>query len=203
MPESEPHPEMPAPPALTDQDIYEAMREIQGYLDITPGDFKEIFLLAYKHALERLRRAVRAGDLMTREVVAVSPEAPLPDVAKIMGDHGVSGVPVVDSENRVLGVISEKDFISRMATGGSKNFMSVLAECLQVKKCLALPMREQKAADLMSSPPLTVGLDTPLWEIARLFTENNINRAPVTDAAGRLLGMVSRGDLIRVSTQGP
>jgi CBS domain-containing protein len=72
-----------------------------------------------------------------------------------------------------------------------------------VKKCLALPLREQQAAEIMSAPPLTVRPEATLLEIARLFTEKHINRAPVTDKAGRLLGMVSRGDLIRVSTQGP
>lgn len=190
---------MPPAPQLTDQDIYEAMKGIQGYLDITPGDFKEIYLLAYNHAMARLSRSVMARDIMTRKVVLVREETPLPEVAQIMGQHGVSGVPVVNREGKLMGVISEKDFLSRMAPAEPKNFMSVVAECLQVKKCLALPMRDQRARDVMSSPAVTIGEDTTLVEIARIFTEHKINRAPVTDREGNLLGMVTRGDIVKAS----
>ena len=62
---------------LKDEDIFEAMKAIPGYLDITPGDFKEVYRLAYPHALERLSRAVTAREIMTREVVAVQSRHPV------------------------------------------------------------------------------------------------------------------------------
>ena len=62
---------------IKDEDILEAMRNIPGYLDITPGDFKEIYRLAFQHALERLGRAVTAAEIMTTDVVAVKPDTPL------------------------------------------------------------------------------------------------------------------------------
>ena len=72
------------------------MKEIPGYLDITPRDFKEIYNHAYRQALSRLWREVTAAMIMTRDVVVVSEETPLAEVAAAMGEHGVSGVPVVD-----------------------------------------------------------------------------------------------------------
>lgn len=80
---------------ISDDDIYDAMKEIPGYLDITPGDFKEVFRFAYQHAVERLS-SVKAGDVMVTEVVSVTRKTPLDQVAAVMARHGISGVPVVE-----------------------------------------------------------------------------------------------------------
>ncbi len=188
-------------PDLSEQDIYEAMKEIPGYLDITPQDFREVYRLAFRVAVERLQREVQAQTIMTREVVSVRPDTPLVGVAETMGRTNVSGVPVVDEENRVVGVISERDFLKRLGAA-SPNFMSLVAVCLQTKGCVALPIKQQTARDLMSTPALTVRADTPVGEIAALFAARHINRVPVTGEDGRLLGIVSRGDLIRALKHG-
>jgi CBS domain-containing membrane protein len=187
---------------LKDEDIFEAMKSIPGYLDITPGDFKEVYQLAYRHALARLSREVTAGEIMTREVVVVRPDTPLAEVAAAMGNRGISGVPVVDSAGRVAGVISEKDFLTHMGVQEPKNFMSLVASCLRSKGCVALPIKKQTAGDIMSAPAVTVGPDTTVKEIAALFTGKGINRVPVTAADGRLLGIVTRGDLIKAALGG-
>lgn len=192
----------PPYPDLTDQDIYEAMKGIPGYVDITPGDFKELYILAFRHAVERLSASVTASDIMTREVVTVGADTPLFQVAEAMGRKGVSGVPVVDAAGKVLGVVSEKDFLVRLGVKDPKNFMSVVAECLQVKKCLALPMRSQTAADIMGAPAVTVREDTPLAAISQIFVEKGINRAPVVNQDGVLVGLVSRADIIRAKMPG-
>jgi CBS domain-containing membrane protein len=184
---------------IKDEDILEAMRAIPGYLDITPGDFKEVYRLAFAHALERLSRAVTAAEIMTTDVVAVKPDLPVAEVAAAMGRRGVSGVPVVDAENKVVGVISEKDFLSRLGVKDAKNFMSLVANCLMTKGCFALPIKVALAGDLMTSPAVTVAPNTPVRDLAMLLTQKGINRVAVTDPAGRLLGLVSRGDIIKAT----
>lgn len=193
---------LPGGVELQDEDIYEAMKSVPGYLDITPGDFKEVYQLAYAHALERLSRVVTAGEIMTRQVVSVRPDTPLPEVAAAMGSRGISGVPVVDDAGQVLGVISEKDFLTTMGVAEPKNFMVLVASCLKSQGCVALPIKKREAADLMSIPAVTVGPDTSVKEIAAIFTEKGINRVPVTDPEGRLLGLVSRGDLVKAAMGG-
>jgi CBS domain-containing protein len=187
---------------IKDEDILEAMRAIPGYLDITPGDFKEVYRLAFQHALERLSRAVTAAEIMTTDVVAVMPDTPVSEVAAAMGRRGVSGVPVVDAGRKVVGVISEKDFLTRMGVQDAKNFMSLVANCLTTKGCVALPIEYALAKDLMHSPAVTVAPDTPVKDIAALLTQKSINRVAVTDPAGRLLGLVSRGDIVKASMGG-
>ncbi|MFI5330058.1 MAG: CBS domain-containing protein [Desulfobaccales bacterium] len=187
---------------LKDEDIFEAMKSIPGYLDITPGDFKEVYRRAYAHALERLSRAVTAQEIMTREVVSVRPDTPLAAVAEAMGSRGISGVPVLDDAGRVVGVISEKDFLTHLGVAEPQNFLTLVASCLQSKGCVALPIKQRLAADLMTSPAVTVSPEASVQDIAALFTGRGINRVPVTDPSGRLLGLVSRGDLVRAALGG-
>jgi CBS domain-containing membrane protein len=184
---------------IKEEDILEAMRAIPGYLDITPGDFKEVYRLAFAHALERLSRAVTAAEIMTTDVVTVTPDTPVAEVAAAMGRRGVSGVPVVDAGHKVVGVISEKDFLSRMGVVEPRNFMSLVANCLMTKGCVALPIESARAKDLMTTPAVTVAPDTPVRDIAALLTQKSINRVAVADPDGRLLGLVSRGDIVQAT----
>lgn len=183
---------------MTDQDVAEAMREIPGYLDITTSDFQELYRHACRHAVKRIMQAVKARDIMTREVVAVGPDLPAAKVAQTMASKGVSGVPVVDEQGEVLGVISEKDFFRLMGASEFPNFMAVVARCLTEKGCVAFPLRDKKAGDIMSSPAITVREETPAVEIARVFTQKKINRVPVLDQGGRIVGIVSRADILRL-----
>jgi CBS domain-containing protein len=193
--------DMPPPINISDEDIYSAMKEIPGYLDITPGDFKEVFRLAYQHAIDRFARSVKAKDVMTKNVIYVTKTTPLKKAAEAMAQHGISGVPVIagNGNEGVVGVISEKDFLSHMGAKDVMTFMGVVAECLNGKACLAVPVRRKNVEDVMSSPAVTVDEDTSIKEIANIFSEKNINRVPVIDNKGNLRGIVSRADILQSS----
>jgi CBS domain-containing protein len=184
---------------ISDDDIYEAMKEIPGYLDITPGDLKDVYSHAYRHALDRIANSVRARDLMTRDVLTVKRETPLRDVAEIMATNQISGIPVVDTDMLAIGIISEKDFCSHMGSRSAKSLMGIIADCIKNETCFAMTIREQKAEDIMTSPVITVSMEATLRQITTILTEKNINRLPVVDSQRRLVGIVSRGDIVRVS----
>ena len=184
---------------ISDDDIYEAMKDIEGYLDITPGDFKTLYRFAYKHAIDRLTYLVKARNVMTEKVIFVKKDTPADEVAHKMATHGIAGVPVVENEIKVVGVISEKDFLFRMGSKDTKSFMGVVAQCLRDKGCVAISIRQQKAEEIMTSPAITVHQDTLVSEIANIFTEKNINRVPVTDQNDNLLGIVARADIVQSS----
>ncbi len=188
---------------ISDNDIYEAMKDIPGYLDITPADLKEIYRFAYRHAMERITQSVRAHHIMTTRVFSVNRETPVKEVAELMAEKTVSGIPVLDDDGKVAGIISEKDFLSHMGSRDKTHFMAVVAECLKGKGCVAMPIRLKKAEDIMTSPAFTVKEDTSVIEIANLFTEKNINRVPVINGEGRLTGIVSRADIVRASLMKP
>jgi CBS domain-containing membrane protein len=188
------------PVAISDDDVYEAMRDIPGYLDITPGDFKEVYLKAYQHALQRLTRSVKVVAVMTRDVATVSTDTPLKTVAEIMSARRVSGLPVIDRHEKVVGVISAKDFLAHMGDGTAHTFMDVVAECLRGGACVAAPVRPKHAEDIMSSPAITTGEDTSVMDAAQILIEKGINRIPIVDRTGKLIGIVSRTDVVRSSS---
>jgi len=188
-----------APVDISDDDIFEAMKDVSGYLDITPADCKQLYSKAYQHAVTRLTLSVEAADVMTRDVAYVLESTPIREVARIMSERRVSGVPVLSSDNRVIGIISERDFLVAMGGGGVATFMEVVSQCLGGGACLAAPIRTKYAKDIMTSPAVTVNELTPVLEVANVFSLNSINRVPVTDADGRIVGLVSREDLVQAT----
>ena len=184
---------------ISDDDIYEAMKNVPGYLDITPADLKEIYKFAYRHALERITSSVKSSDMMTRVVFSVKKDTPLKEVAELMAKEKISGLPVLEDDEKVAGIISEKDFLAGIGLGDRPHFMAFVAECLQGKGCAAMPIRLQKAEDIMTSPAITVAADATVFEISNIFTQKNINRVPVIDSEGKMIGIVSRADIVRAS----
>lgn len=185
-------PEIP----LSDTDVYEAMKSIPGYLDITPADFREVYRAAFRHACRRITASVVAKDIMTVPVHTVQADAPLSEVASLMARTRISGLPVLAEDRSVLGIISEKDFLSRLGSGHALTFMAIVSECLRGTGCMAVSIREKTARDIMTSPAIAVPEGATLAEITDLFQRKAINRVPVLDASGKLSGIVSRGDLI-------
>jgi CBS domain-containing membrane protein len=187
------------PKDISDADILKAMKEMEGYLDITPGDFKEIYRHAYDHALNRLLNSLPAKEVMSKDVAAVQMDTSLKDVAEVMARRGISGVPVLAQNNAVVGVISERDFLTAFGPAGAKSFMEVVATCLAGTGCMAVTARKQKAEEIMTAPPICVSKETPVSEIAGIFAEKRINRVPVINGEGKLVGIVSRADIVRYS----
>ena len=190
------------PLALSDQDIYDAMKKIPGYLDITPGDFKSLYLIVYQQAMQKIVESVKASDIMTRDVVTAAPSMPLQDAADLLATQKVSGVPVVNDRNQVVGVLSERDILTRMAGSEEHSFMDVVAHCLKGKGCAARAIRDQHVLDVMTSPAVTIPITANLQEILALLKGKKINRVPVVDAQGLLAGIVSREDIVHNSLIG-
>ncbi|MFP4532799.1 MAG: HPP family protein [Desulfobacterales bacterium] len=92
-----------SPIDIVNEDIIFAMKEMRGYIDFTPADFMEIYRFAYNHAVDRIARSMPAEEVMTRQVVTVVAETPLLETAEWMAAAKISGVPVVDAGNAVIG----------------------------------------------------------------------------------------------------
>jgi CBS domain-containing protein len=134
---------------------------------------------------------------MTRKVFSVKRAAPVMEVAELMAEKAVSGVPVIEEDGKVAGIISEKDFLRHMGAGDKLHFMAVVAECLSRKGCVAMPIRSQTAEEIMTSPAITVRENATVVQISNTFNKKKINRVPVVDSEGRLAGLVSRDDIMR------
>ena len=142
---------------------------------------------------------------MSSAVVAVSPDTPVGEVAKILRDHGISAVPVVDEAGSLLGMVSEGDLIDRNEADREARrawWLTLLAdgEVLNPDFLASLRPAARRARDAMTAPVVTVGEETEIDEVARLLTTYRIKRVPVL-RDGRIVGIVSRADLVRVLAQ--
>ena len=183
---------------ILNEDIIEAMKEIPGYLDITPEDFLELYHKAYRHALDRLKSTIKAKHSMTTSVVTIDVNKSLADAAQLMADFDVSGLPVIDLHGKVSGVISEKDFLKHMNVKEQSSFMNVILSCLDSPdRCLAPDLKGLLVKDVMSSPLISVGLETPVLKVADLLESKKINRVPVLNQELKLVGIIARSDLVR------
>ena len=136
---------------------------------------------------------MQAADVMTTDVVTIAENATVSDAAKRMLEGRVSALPVLNSQGRLVGIVSEGDLIrrARSATGRSW-WLSLVADPT------AKFIRDQgtRVGDVMTQTVVSVGEGTPLSEIARLLEANNIKRVPVVEE-GQLVGLVSRADILR------
>jgi len=134
------------------------------------------------------------GDVMTRRVVAVRKDASFREMAAMLRSSRISAFPVVDDAGRVIGVVSEADLLVKEAAQADS--MSLLAALRHFRA-------EDKAAgitagDLMTEPAVTIGPDAPVQEAARRMYDRRVKRLPVVNAAGHLMGIISRIDVLSV-----
>jgi CBS domain-containing protein len=141
---------------------------------------------------------MRATDVMVRDVVTVRPDMNVADAVKLLSEHDVSALPVVDEAGKLVGILSEADLIHRVEIGTEKRRPWWL-EAVTGASTLAEEFAKshgKKVGEIMTSGAISVSEDTPLSEIATLFERKRIKRVPVVKDS-KLVGIVSRSNLIQ------
>ena len=141
---------------------------------------------------------MRAMDVMTSEVITVDEDASVQAVAKLLAERGISAVPVVDRENRVIGMVSEGDLLHRAETGTERRRSWWLEMVSSTDKLAGeyIKSHSGKVKDVMTRDVLSVTEETPVADIAGLLEINRIKRVPVLRDR-KLAGIVSRANLVR------
>ncbi|MFE1841048.1 CBS domain-containing protein [Streptomyces sviceus] len=128
------------------------------------------------------------SDVMTHTVIAVGRDAPFKEIVELIDQWKVSALPVLEGEGRVIGVVSEADLLPKEEFRDTDE-----GDLAERAKAGAV-----SAAELMSTPAVTVHADASLAEAARIMARRHVKRLPVVNAVGILQGVVSRGDLLKV-----
>jgi CBS domain-containing protein len=132
-------------------------------------------------------------DVMSTHAIAVRQNATYKDIAAMLRAQRVSAFPVLDDDNRVIGVVSEADLLVKEALEGTVH-RTLLSRQERVRK----QVNALTAADLMTKPPVTIGPDEPVTSAARLMFDKRVKRLPVVSDDGRLIGIVTRSDVLSV-----
>jgi len=142
------------------------------------------------------------SDVMTAEPILVQPETPLKEAIQLIAAHHISGLPVVDSDNKLIGVISETDLMWQETGVNPPAYIMLLDSVIylenpatydrELHKALGQNVRDVMTKDVVTTPP-----DKPLREAARVMHGRKIHRLPVIDENRHVVGILTRGDIVR------
>lgn len=185
----------PANCTLSEEDLRAALSEIKNYVDVTEEDLKKIYEIALRHAQERIASRVPVRDVMTSTVVTIKRDADLHEAARLLSENKISGMPVVDDNNRVIGVISEADILILAGMRKEHTFRDILRNILGEP----VPAKKggNKVGDVMGFPPITSKAEDDIGEVAKILDDRRIKRLPVVDDEGKIIGIISRADIVR------
>jgi CBS domain-containing protein len=143
---------------------------------------------------------LRAKDIMTRELITVSPDMEIMKAAKILLENGINGVPVVDS-GKLVGILCQSDLIAQQKKLPIPSFFTLLDGFIQLESKKHFEKAFQKiaattVADAMTPDPISVHPDTTIEELAGLMVDKNFHTVPVVDK-GKLVGILGKEDILR------
>ncbi len=146
----------------------------------------------------------KAGEIMTTNVITINANDDVEKMARLLLEHRISGLPVVDDNGKLVGVVSETDLVFQEKPVRTPFYVVIFDSPIYLEK----PNRfihdikravAQKVGDLMSTKPYTVGPEASIEDVATIITENDVNRVPVIDDDGKLIGIITRQDIIKAS----
>jgi CBS domain-containing protein len=142
-----------------------------------------------------------ARDIMTREVITITDESTVKELARILSIHQISGVPVIDDKGKLVGVVTESDLIYQTKKVHIPTVITILDSVFYLENPDKMgdemkKMAGTKVKDILTSAPITVTEETPLDEIATIMAEKNVHTLPVVDK-DTLVGVIGKKDIIR------
>jgi CBS domain-containing protein len=178
---------------ISEEDIRAGLTDLKGFVDITEEDLMKIYSSALKHARNREQSGMTVAHLMTRDVVTVKKDTPLEEAARRLTGLRISGMPVVDDQDKVIGVIGELDIMS-VLSGKSR-----ASRPAPPHHGGTSPMRKEgdQVGHVMSTPAITIKKTVDVRDAARVLDSHRIKRLPVVDDEGKLIGVISRADIVR------
>ena len=180
---------------ISDEDLRAALKEMNTYVDVTEADLKKIYSIAVKHSQIRIALKVSVRDIMTRDAIAVNADVNIHELSRLMCEKSLSGLPVADEENCVVGMVTEADILHVAGLDKNHIFRDIL------RHILGEPFPEhgkgEIVGDIMTSPAITARPDDNLSDVAKILDEKRIERLPVVDDQNKLIGVISRADIIR------
>jgi CBS domain-containing protein len=141
---------------------------------------------------------MKAADVMVSKVITVGRDTAVREIANILFANRISAVPVIDDDGVLIGIVSEGDLIHRVEVGTDRDY-SWWFKLIGDKSMMArdyLKSHATRAADVMTKRVVTAPSDMPLGELASLLERHGIKRVPIVDGSGKLVGIVSRADLV-------
>lgn len=187
----------PSPPArvgVTSSDLDAALKDYGQFLDIGRGDLETILRNAQRRSLSRQAGRTMVADIMTRDVIAIAPEAPLAEALKLLRRHHIKMLPVTDESARVVGIVTQTDLLDKADWNGRGPHIGF-------RQRVRLTMSRVRAPhgvvdDIMTTPVTTVEPGASVVDVVLRMTDAGVHHLPVVSPDGQLAGVVSQTDVI-------
>ncbi|RJR32392.1 MAG: CBS domain-containing protein [Desulfobacteraceae bacterium] len=149
---------------------------------------------------------LNAREIMTREVVTLSPETGILDAARLLLEKGFNGFPVVDREGNLVGILCRSDLIAQQKKLPIPSVFTLLDSLIPLKSTKNMEKAVQRIAaitvgDAMTRDPITVGPESGIEEVAELMVDKNFHTLPVVDQEGSLVGVIGKEDVLKTLFQ--
>jgi len=185
------------PVPISDADIVEGMKALPGYIDVTTSDFKELFYVIYALGNKRMMQTIPAASIMQSPALCVPESCSLCQAISFLGQHKISGAPVVADDGKISGVVSEKDILRSVGLDGLTRSMQLIG-CGEDPPPLVLGQRknEKTVREVMTRPALSVFENSTLGAVLDICKKHSINRIPIVNTAQVPTGIITRHDII-------
>lgn len=149
---------------------------------------------------------IRVRDLMTADVITLTPDTEITKAARVLLDNRINGAPVVDDNNRLLGILCQSDLIAQQKRFPVPTLFTILDGYIPLSSTRQIEREVRKIAALtvseaMTPDPVTVGPDTELEKVAGLMVDKNLHTLPVVEG-GRLVGVIGKEDVLKTLLSG-
>jgi CBS domain-containing protein len=147
--------------------------------------------------------AKTVADIMTRDPITARPDTPLKAVIKTLADHRISGLPVVDATEKLVGIVSETDLMWQETGVTPPAYIMILDSVIYLENPAQYDRELHKAlgqtaGEVMSRDPITTTPNQPIAIAAKLMHDRKVHRLPVLNETGKVVGILTRGDIIRM-----
>lgn len=180
---------------LQRDDLHQALRDLDAYLDISEADLDLVFAQAGSHAYRRKMAHLTCGDIMSRDLVTAEYGTELEEVWARLRYHKIAAIPVVDPFRRVIGMVTLVDFLKRANLKTYETFEDRLIRFIRRTPGMTSE-KPEVVGQIMASPVRSVGQDMHIVELVPLLSDQGLHHVPVVDGDKRLVGMVTQSDLI-------
>jgi CBS domain-containing protein len=150
---------------------------------------------------------LKVKDIMTKEIISVSPETEIASAAKILLEKRINGMPVIDAFGRLVGIICQSDLVAQQKGIPIPSVFTLLESYIPLTSLKRLDKEMEKIAALtvkaaMTPDPVTVGLETDIEEVAKLMVDKKYHTLPVVEG-GKVVGIVGKEDVLKTLLAGP
>ncbi len=183
------------------EDIAAALRDMDAFIDVTTEDVERIYTSVTIHTRHRQLEDTVCRDIMTRHAISVRPETSLQETWNTLTKQGIRGMPVVDAKQRVVGMVTITDFLKHTDWDWRAKCATRLHHLLLRRSRLKAEV-PKLAAHIMTTAVIKTHEDTPIVELFVAFAEKRVNHLPVVDRDLRLVGIVTRLDLLHFFYRG-